>query len=91
MFARIAVVAASTALALPMLAGAATAGPQISDGAGQPNENANCLAQERATRNSAGGDRDHGRFGPAQSAYVHTLNESGTNFGAFLQDWKADC
>ena len=29
-----------------------------------------CLGAERATRNSNGGDREHGGFGPAQSEFV---------------------
>jgi hypothetical protein len=50
-----------------------------------------CLGAERATRNSNGGDRAQGGFGPAQSAYVASLNDSGQNYGQFLQDWKAAC
>ncbi|MDF0599915.1 hypothetical protein P1J78_04140 [Psychromarinibacter sp. C21-152] len=40
------------------------------NGAGQPNENAAPIGVERATRNSAGGDREKGGFGPAQSDAV---------------------
>ena len=51
-----------------------------------------CLGAERASRNSNGGDRAQGGFGPAQSAYVAYLNEGGTmSYGEFLQIWKAAC
>ena len=56
-------------------------------GAGQPSENASCVGQERATRNSAGGDRDKGGFGNAQS---EKAREEGA-YGQFLQEWKAAC
>ena len=85
---RILVTLAATALAVPMMAGAASADP---DSAANVNENANCLGAERAERNSAGGDREKGAFGKAQSAYVADLNAQGTSFGAFLQGWKAGC
>src|SRR5687768_5786398 len=56
------------------------------------NENpSSCLGAERATRNSAGGDREKGGFGEAQSTYVATLNASGTSFGEFLQTWMDAC
>jgi hypothetical protein len=46
-----------------------------------------CLGAERATRNSDGGDREHGGFGPAQSAFVQDQQP----YGQWLQEWKADC
>ena len=48
-----------------------------------------CLGAERASRNSDGGDRAQGGFGPAQSAFVASVNASGSNYGAFLADWKS--
>ena len=51
-----------------------------------------CLGAERASRNSNGGDRQHGAFGQAQSDYVQYLNEGGTmTYGEFLQTWKDQC
>jgi hypothetical protein len=44
-----------------------------------------CLGAERATRNSNEGDREHGGFGPAQSAYVQTV----APYGQWLKEWKA--
>lgn len=47
-----------------------------------------CLGAERATRNSAGGDREKGGFGPAQSGAV----KANQPYGQFLQEWKsANC
>lgn len=46
-----------------------------------------CLGAERALRNSNGGDREHGLFGPAQSAYVKEVQP----YGQWLQGWKANC
>ena len=67
-----------------------TALAQPGGGQGTPNENANCLAQERAQRNSAGGDRNPGvsdtNFGQQQSAFIATLDAP---YGQFLQDYKA--
>jgi hypothetical protein len=63
------------------------------DSAGQPPKNASSVGVERATRNSDGGDREHGKFGQEQSAFVADINAGGTewaNYGEFLQDWKAD-
>ena len=79
----------------------ATAQVVDSDGAGQPSENASCLATERATRNSKGGDRDQGNFGPAQDAftalfetdagfYWDVTGETYEDYGQFLKDWKAE-
>jgi hypothetical protein len=50
------------------------------------NNNASCVGAERASRNSRGGDRGQGGFGPAQSDFVQGLNESGSNFGQWLKD-----
>ena len=51
-----------------------------------------CLGAERATRNSAGGDREKGAFGQAQSDYVRLLNETGEmSYGEFLQTWMQAC
>ena len=51
-----------------------------------------CLGAERASRNSNGGDREHGKFGEEQSAYVKYLNEGGQmSFGEFLKAYKASC
>jgi hypothetical protein len=44
-----------------------------------------CVGAERATRNSNGGDRAQGGFGPAQSEFVQTLD----SYGQWLQEWKA--
>lgn len=48
-----------------------------------------CLGAERATRNSNGGDRAQGGFGPAQSAYVQSLQGSDQNYGEALHAWEA--
>jgi hypothetical protein len=50
-----------------------------------------CLGAERATRNSNGGDRAQGGFGPAQSAFVQSVNESGSNYGTVLAAFRASC
>ena len=62
-----------------------TAAPAFADAAGQPSENANCLGEERATRNSNGGDREHGAFGPLQAEAV----KANQPYGQFLKEWKA--
>jgi hypothetical protein len=54
--------------------------PTVTKGAG------NQLAAERAGRNSNGGDRAQGGFGPAQSDYVHSLNDAGVGYGQWLTD-----
>lgn len=65
-----------------LAASSASAAPiTYSAGAGQPNSNAAPIAQERATRNSDGGDREHGGFGPAQSAYVNSIVDAGGSYG----------
>jgi hypothetical protein len=84
------------AAVLTLSASLAIAAPINGGGKGQPSENANPLAVERATRNSDGGDREHGAFGQAQSDFVQGINngdyaeEGWTSFGDFLQEWKAD-
>ena len=45
-----------------------------------------CLGAERATRNSNGGDREHGGFGPAQSDFV----KAESPYGQWLKEWKAN-
>jgi hypothetical protein len=55
------------------------------DSAANVNDNASDLGKERAERNSAGGDREKGAFGQAQSDFVRSLPE-GTNFGQFLKE-----
>lgn len=85
-----------TAAVLALSASLAVAAPINGGGKGQPSENANPLAVERATRNSDGGDREHGAFGQAQSDFVQGINngdyaaEGWTSFGDFLQEWKAE-
>ncbi|MFC2991408.1 hypothetical protein [Halomonas tibetensis] len=52
------------------------------------NENpSSCLGAERASRNSAGGDREKGGFGPEQADFVQTQD----SYGQFLQSWKESC
>ncbi len=51
-----------------LVAASAVGAASADTSAGQPSENANCMGIERATRNSDGGDRDHGGFGPVQVA-----------------------
>ena len=67
-----------------------------SPGAGQPE--GNCLATERATRNSKGGDRDQGGFGPEQNTFTALFEEgyfwdvtgkTYYDYGQWLQDWRA--
>ena len=84
----LAAVAASSLLSVPTFA------QTVNTGAGQPNENANCLATERASRNSNGGDREQGTFGQEQAAYVAFINSPASqymSYGEFLQIWKAAC
>ena len=54
--------------------------------AGTPSANASCMGIERATRNSNGGDRDHGGFGPVQSDFV----QQNQPYGQWLEEagWK---
>jgi hypothetical protein len=82
------------------LATAAVAAPNTTTNAPRSGSNSptathdnpsSCLGAERATRNSNGGDREHGLFGPAQAAFVAAQRLLGINYGEFLGDWKADC
>jgi hypothetical protein len=50
-----------------------------------------CLGAERATRNSVGGDRAQGGFGPAQAEWIAEVKAAGLNYGQWLAEWKADC
>jgi hypothetical protein len=77
------------ALGVAGLVAVSAAGGASAAGAGQPSENASCMGIERATRNSNGGDREHGGFGPLQSDYVKSVQP----YGQWLQDeWKpANC
>jgi hypothetical protein len=92
----IAAIAASSLVAVPSIA-------QDRGGNGNgafsttPNQ---CLAAERAVRNTPGGDRQKGGFGPAQDGFT-ALFEDGFywdatgityyDYGQFLQDWKRLC
>ena len=82
----IATLVASSLFAVPTIAQA--------EGAGQRNDKANCLATERAGRNSKGGDREKGGFGQEQAAYVAWINSGASeymSYGEFLQWWKSTC
>lgn len=59
-----------------------------------------CMGLERGARNSSGGDREKGAFGPAQSEFVAMFNdadgwtdpttgETYYSYGEWLQAWKA--
>jgi hypothetical protein len=48
-----------------------------SNGKAKPSENSAPLATERAERNSAGGDREKGGFGPAQAEAAQTEGSYG--------------
>ena len=87
---RFGVVIAGTTLALGAAMPAFAASGPSSPTATHDNPSS-CLGAERATRNSNGGDRAQGGFGPAQSAFVQSQNAAGSNYGQFLQDWKASC
>ena len=50
-----------------------------------------CLGAERAVRNSNGGDRAQGGFGPAQSSWVAEVRDAGLTYGEWLAEWKAGC
>ena len=89
-------------LIIAAFAVAVAASPVLAASGGTPNSGPNsptathdnpssCLGAERATRNSNGGDRAQGDFGPAQSAFVADLNASGDNYGQWLQGWKSSC
>jgi hypothetical protein len=44
---------------------------------------ADCIGEERAERNSDGGDREHGGFGAGQAEFVQAVQP----FGQWLQLW----
>lgn len=46
---------------------------------------ADCLGAERSLRNSNGGDRQHGGFGPVQADWVKQMKP----YGQWLQEWTA--
>ena len=81
------------ALTAALFVGPAAAEVVPSTGAGQPV--GNCLATERATRNSKGGNREQGLFGAEQAAFT-ALFEEGVivgdktyyDYGQWLQDWR---
>lgn len=75
---RITMTAAAALMALAMMAG-----PALAEGAGNPQDG--CLGEERAERNSAGGDREKGDFGPAQSDFA----QANQPYGQWLKDWRA--
>lgn len=83
------IVLAAAAALVSLTPAAAKPGPQ-SPTATHDNPSS-CLGAERATRNSNGGDRAQGGFGPAQSAYVAELEASGIDYGQWLQTWKDAC
>jgi hypothetical protein len=78
-------------LAMAAMPGAAFAGHltdanvSAPNSAAEVNDNAAPIAKERAERNSAGGDREKGAFGQAQSDYVTSLPE-GTSYGQILKE-----
>lgn len=75
--------------AVTLLAVGALAAPAAAfDGPANGKENANCLGVERGERNRAGGDREKGGFGPAQSAFVRSGPTGYANYGDFLQAWR---
>jgi hypothetical protein len=49
----------------------------------QAEKPANCLGQERSQRNTPGGDREYGGFGPAQGEFVQTMQP----YGQWLQTY----
>jgi hypothetical protein len=50
-----------------------------------------CLGAERAGRNSNGGDRAQGGFGPEQQAYVRSLQAQGKTYGEALREFREMC
>jgi hypothetical protein len=79
----------ATGLSLTCLTGVASADHTS---AAQVSENASCLGAERAERNSAGGDREMGGFGPGQAAFVKTFAMTpDRNYGEFIRFFKAIC
>lgn len=79
----LAIVASSSLLAMPALARSGAESPTVDH-----DNPSSCLGAERASRNSNGGDRAQGAFGPAQAAYVASLNAQDIDYGQWLQDWK---
>jgi|SRR5687768_9189136 hypothetical protein len=73
------------AAALVGLSGAAFAQVQLGGGQGTPSENANCLAQERAQRNSRGRDREKGGFGQAQAQAARAPGAYGQALKAYKE------
>jgi hypothetical protein len=82
-----------------LLVGVPTSAQVVNGGGiGQPAPAGNCLAVERASRNSKGGDRANGVFGAAQESFTaqfatgFTWEVTGVtyyDYGQFLKDWKA--
>lgn len=61
--------------------------PAFANTVTNPSSN-DCLGVERSVRNSNGGDREHGGFGPVQSEFV----KQNQPYGQWLQGWKdANC
>lgn len=84
--------AAATAL---LAVAPATARPGADNPTATHDNPSSCLGAERATRNSAGGDREHGAFGHAQSDFVAQINagdfEEWGSYGEFLREYLASC
>ncbi len=77
---------AATAISAAALANMAL--PALADTTTNPSTK-DCLGVERQSRNTPGGDREHGGFGPVQSAFV----KSEQPYGQWLKnEWKpANC
>jgi len=75
------------ALALSAFSGTALAASGPDSPTATHDNPSSCLGAERATRNSNGGDRAQGGFGPVQSDFV----QSNQPYGQWLKEWKADC
>ena len=67
------------------------AGGAAAQGAGDPNDNASCMGIERATENSAGGEREQGEFGQDQANFMHFLHDLGFNYGQAVASDFARC
>jgi len=82
----IAALAASVLLSVPAAAKSGTNSPTINHT--NPSQ---CLGAERSGRNSNGGDREQGGFGPGQSDKITGMNSdgSGYNYGDYLGDYFA--
>jgi hypothetical protein len=50
-----------------------------------------CLGAERATRNSNGGDRAQGEFGPEQAEFVRAMKAAGFTYGEILAMFREGC